>query len=253
MLEINIDVIQNVDFESFGQAQIEAFEQAIESLAIATRDKWVSLAQEKLQSSRSEYVRGLQESTSFQKNGRLDYQINLVGFLPNAVEGGLNPYDMKPGLLGGKAAAKNQGKYVTIPFRHYPSAQSAERVPTKVPNYKQDLANVMKRSGLGGIKKAPSGQALQGKVGIAKGTQKYVQKLKPHHKNTIFEGLTQYQKTYQKSTQSQFMTFRRVSQKSDPSSWLHPGIKAVRIVPEVESWVQEQLSTIVESIAKGDV
>lgn len=251
MLKIDIDVLQNVDFESFGMAQIEAFDQAIESLAVATRDKWISLAQEKLRSTRADYIKGLQESNSFQKNGALDYQINLVGFMPNAVEGGMSPYDMKPGLLGGKAAAKNGGRYVTIPFQHRKSSNSTQNA--KIPNYKQDLAKVLKNSGLGGIKKAPSGLALQGKVGIAKGTQRYVKKLKPQHKNTIFEGLTQYQKTYEKKTENTFMTFRRVSKNSDPSSWLHPGIKAAKIMPEVEDWVKEQVNLIVESLGRGTV
>jgi hypothetical protein len=39
-------------------------------------------------------------------------------------------------------------------------------------------------------------------------------------------GLTQYKKWYQSATQSQYMTFRRVSENSDDLAWKHPGMSA---------------------------
>lgn len=246
-MHVVVDISKNIDLESLSEAQLEVFQQSIESLALATRDKWVSLAQNRLSSARSEYVRGLQENTSFVKNDDLNYEINLVGDLANDLEGGKASFDMKPGLLGGKAAAKNGGKYVTIPFRHFKNSSTAH-ANNSVPNYKNDLKNVLKQSGLGRIKKNQNGVALQGKVGTATGTQKYVNKLKAKHKTTIFEGLTQYQKTYSKTTQSQLMTFRRVSVNSPANSWIHPGFKALNLLQEVEGWVQDQSSLITESL-----
>lgn len=242
-MKIKVELFNDVDFTSISEQHIEYFEQSIRSLALATRDKWVSLAQSKLKSARQEYIRGLQEKTSFVENGPMNYEINLVGDLANDIEGGKSSFDMKPGLLGGKAAAKNGGNYVTVPFKHSKSSNTAfNNVST--PNYESDLKKVLKKSGLGKIKKNASGVALQGKVGKATGTQAYIKKLKSKHKNTIFEGLTQYQKTYNKTTQSQLMTFRRVSRNSDPASWIHPGFQPLNLLSEVEQWVQDQAELI---------
>lgn len=249
MINIDLKIDKDIDFESLGAAEIGAIDNAIESLAISTRDKWVALAKEKLKSARSEYVRGLQEKSSLKKTGSLEYEVALVGWLPNAVEGGINPFDMKPGLLGGKNAAKNDGKFATVPFRHFKGAKAAERV-SKAPNYKKDLANVLKNSGLDKVIKDSKGKAIEGKVGVASGTSKLgIKKLKPHHKSTIFEGLTKYQKNYKKSTGSQLMTFRRVSRNSDPASWLHPGLPGVHLMRDVEKYVREQSDLIFKTIA----
>lgn len=250
MINIEIDVTENLNIEDWGNAQIQAFDASIEALALSARDKWIEIAQDRLKSARGDYIRGLQEDLSFQANGEMDYQINLVGWLPNAVEGGMAPYDMKPILLNGPAAAKNGGRYMTVPFRHYKDSQSAERM-NKAPNYKQDLQKVLKQSGLGKIKKNLQGKPLSGKVGVARGTDSYIKKLKPHHKNSIFEGLTQTQKTYGNSTQSQLTTFRRVSRNSAPESWLHPGINAANLRFELTDWINEQVETMLKEITKG--
>lgn len=249
MINIDIKIDKDIDFGSLGTAEIGAIDNAIESLAISTRDKWVALAKENLKSARFEYVRGLQEKNSLKKTGSLEYEVALVGWLPNAVEGGISPFDMKPGLLGGKNAAKHGGKYANVPFRHFTGAQSAERI-SKAPNYKQDLAKVLKNSGLDKIIKDSKGKALEGKVGVASGTARLgIKKLKPHHKSTIFEGLTRYQKRYNKKTGSQLMTFRRVSRNSDPISWLHPGLPGVHLMKDVEKYIRDQVDLIFKSIA----
>mgnify|MGYP001581022848 FL=1 len=46
------------------------------------------------------------------------------------------------------------------------------------------------------------------------------------HKSNIYEGMVKIQKTYEKATQSKYMTFRRVSDLSDPMAWIHPGFNA---------------------------
>ncbi len=58
-------------------------------------------------------------------------------------------------------------------------------------------------------------------------------KLKEHHKTDIFAGMVRQEKTYAKATQSQYTTFRAVSDKSDDASWLHPGIEGQHLFEEV--------------------
>ena len=49
------------------------------------------------------------------------------------------------------------------------------------------------------------------------------------HKNSIYEGVQRNDKTYEKATGAKFSSFRRVSDKSDPASWIHTGIKARKL------------------------
>jgi len=236
MIRVDVTEYVSADLESLGAAELIIFDAAIESLAKATHVEWQNLAQTRLKSSRSEYIRGINTT----QRGEREWEISLNGWLPNAVEGGLNPFDMKPGLLGGKKAkiAKDGSKYTTIPFRHFRNSKSAERI-SKVPNYKTDLAKVLRATGLG--KKTMVGT---GKVGVAKNTASLVAKLKPHHKTNIFEGLTKYQKMYGKKVGNQYMTFRRVSDKSDPVAWLHPGIRAANLLADVEMFARSEAEVI---------
>lgn len=236
-----------MNMEEFGAEQLHAIDIGIRSLAENTRDKWISLAQERLKSARSEYINGLQDDESFQQTGESSYEISLVGKMPNMFESGFSSYDMKPGMLGGKNAktTKTGKRYATVPFRHYKNAKAAERI-SKVPNYKQDLKRVLKHSGLGQTKKG-----LVGKVGVANTGSLGIAKLKAHHKTDIYQGITQYQKNYGKKTESTLTSFRRVSEKSDPASWLHPGYSGAHLMPEVGAFVEEQIGILIDTVLRG--
>ena len=58
-------------------------------------------------------------------------------------------------------------------------------------------------------------------------------------KNKTYDGLQRIVKSYQKATQSQYMTFRRVSDKSDLNSWWHPGYSGVKIAEGLMPFAQK--------------
>lgn len=43
------------------------------------------------------------------------------------------------------------------------------------------------------------------------------------------------------ATQNQYFTFRRVSDKSDPAAWWHPGFNARHFVLMVQRWLEAQI------------
>jgi len=245
---IKIDLTE-ADIKTAGNLDLAALEASVFNLAIASRNKWIELANTQLKSSRAEYVRGLQETRSFEKTGKISYEITLIGQLANMLEVGFASFDMKPGLLSGpKAKVSATGKrYTTVPFAHYPSAKTPDR-SNRVPNYKADLAKIMKAYNMSGIYRAKSGRPLTGKVAVAKNTSAIVNKMKPHHTAPIFEGMTKYQKG---STHSTYTTFRRVSQSSLPESWIHPGVAAKLIMPQVVAWAEKRASLIIQGLAEG--
>lgn len=62
-------------------------------------------------------------------------------------------------------------------------------------------------------------------------------KLAEHHKTDIFAGMVRMRHTYARATQTQYGTWRTISE-SNPEGWRHPGIEARNIARSVEEWVQ---------------
>lgn len=172
--------------------------------------------------------------------------------LAEKLEKGCGPWDMKPALLGGpKARMGKNGRYNIIPFRHGTSARHApdsnfKTMPQDI--YKQ--ARQLKASVKQGNKTA-WGERLTGTEA------RYAPGKNPtsghHHKNGRFEGMVKIQKTYAKATQSKFMTFRVVSDRSAPGSWIHPGYKPHNIVRAVEAHCRPAIEDMIQAAAERDL
>ena len=63
-------------------------------------------------------------------------------------------------------------------------------------------------------------------------------------KSGKFEGMIKLQKTYKEGVQNTYLTFRRVSLKSDPDSWWHPGFKQIRILEKLAHYTETQLKLL---------
>lgn len=175
------------------------------------------------------------------KSARLDYISNiqvidegfaraavvLTGSLPNAIEQGEGSYDMKPGLLNGPNAKMTASgvKYNTIPFSWgTPGA------------LQENFSNVMPEQVHAIIKSKPVRDGYNSSEGVKRGElpllfqQREVKKIKVpgtnviqqyQHKHSVYEGIRKQQDNVTK--QNRYMSFRRVSENSNPLSWIHPG------------------------------
>lgn len=169
------------------------------------------------------------------------------------LEFGRGPWDMKPMLLNGpKARISKKGiAYNIIPFRHaVPGGTKNTAVGRVMPKdiYKQ--ARAMKASVEG------KGMTVWG--GKLTGTEhKYGPGKNPTtgapHKAGKFEGMVRIEKTYERATQNKYMTFRVVSEKSDPGSWYHPGYPAYHIADQVKNYCRPHVEAVIEQAAKDDL
>jgi hypothetical protein len=250
-----------INISTLDYTAIETFKAAVGNLAIAAQNYWIQSAQRKLRTSREIYVNGLRQSESYRSysasSGADVFEVQLVGKMPNNFEFGMESFDMKeirPGWLGGKKAktAKDGSKYATIPFKH--STGNSPRFDytgkAKEANLKMHLRNAVRNYGLNRMVRAASGAVKEGAV-----------KRIPNNAavHNYLSGLTRYQVTTRGTTQgglprgsSQLMTFRRISTKSDPESWIHPGLDGANILPMVESWVDQQMDKIIDVVLTGD-
>lgn len=70
-----------------------------------------------------------------------------------------------------------------------------------------------------------------------------------------FEGLVKFSKQYDKGRGGQYMTFRRVSDRSDPSSWYHPGFARIPIMFLLSQYIDQKLphlwASYISSLSQG--
>lgn len=146
-------------------------------------------------------------------------------------------FDQKPGLLNGpKAKVSKKGIiYNTIPFSHSPYSKAP--LNEKGTQLRNDLLRVIKANNLDKIIKDSSGTPKQGVVARLKNTG--VKNL---------EGLLKIQKTYDKATQSKYVSFRRVSENSPSTSWNHPGYKGAHIFDDLEKYIDNQVDVIINAL-----
>jgi len=213
-----------------------AIQEGIATSILVIRDRWYQEAQKLLKSSRTEYLLGLSsESIMYPYEGDpFVGAIFLQGELPNMLESGFKPFDMKPGFQRSPMAKRTkggQGWYLTIPFRHSTpgSFMYGKPMDQEIYNKAKKLQHWTKMRVKGGEKTSWTGYK---------------------HKANIYDSLTRITKQYARTKQSQYMTFRRASSNSDPLSWMHPGFSGVHIAERLESYSEQIVRRIINTNIK---
>jgi len=174
---------------------------------------------------------GLRQTRQEYKNAMMqpefeDSRNAVVGLIPTEsnlalmIEDGASSWDMKEGFekSSKKTMKADGGWYLTIPFRYATNEAIGESMAFsgKLPKEIQKIAK----------KVSPATIAMQDlpeqyqKIGLNKTTG-------TSHKNPIFEGLGKRNIASTKNEKrSGYMSFRRVSDKSEEGSWQHPGFEA---------------------------
>jgi hypothetical protein len=206
---------------------------AISSTLMVTKSHWEQIAQQKLTTTRADYMLGLNSDNSLEFPDELTGVLTLRGKWANMLETGFQPFDMKDGFSKGKRVQKKDGGwYQTIPMRHRTPGQSGSAVGgSEMPS------DIYSRA-----------RAMRGNTGRLTGTEKSYPAQTSwtgyQHKNGIYEGMVRNRKKYDKATQSSYFTFRRVSDKSDPMSWWHPGFVGVKAISIVEPFAQSTFNKV---------
>lgn len=228
MGEININVTtMGITLDQLvSQKATNAIQLAITTSLALVKDKWQSEVQHQLHSTIPLYLQGLDFNSVVYPFGNDVFSgaVVLNGQLPNMLESGFAAFDEKVGFSKSskKHTSKDGGWYLTIPLRHSTPGSFMYGPPMTDQIYSQAklLANRQHLTIKGGQKTSWTG---------------YV------HKNNIYDGLTRVIKSYSNSNakQSQYFTFRRVSNKSDKKSWWHPGYSGVKISDTLEPYAMK--------------
>lgn len=248
MSSIHIDVTQFgvKPSDIMAPAVVGAIQTAITSSLAVIKDKWQYEAQQKLNSTRPMYMMGLDfNSIVYPYDGQqFSGAVILRGKLPNMIESGFSAFDMKLGFSKSpkRKITKNKdgssGWYLTIPMRHGTPNSFMYGQPMPKDVYAE-------------ARKLKDGQSLSVSGGQGTSWNGY------QHKTNKYDGLTRIIKSYtnpdtQKTTrQSYFMTFRRVSNNSDPSSWMHRGYIGAKIADSIMPYSTEIFETNLKNALSG--
>jgi hypothetical protein len=226
-LKISFDLSEITKDFQVAKSQIpKLLNSVLNDVALAVHTNWREEANSKLHGTRAMYLRGLQMPVIAGKTAT----VALIGTVPNMLESGATAFDMKVGFkMSGKVTMKKDGKgwYITIPFRFATSGAvgESEAFSGKMPQSVNDIAQGLK--GKQQIKEPQLPKNLQGVRGVrkeVKGERKVYGAYT--HKSNIYSGITKKVAAYGQTTQSKYMSFRRVSDLSDPDAFIHPGFTA---------------------------
>ena len=201
----------------------------VQTVTTAIHSAWMDEAKHQLGSTRDQYI----NSIIVVDKGPFENLLTLVGTLPNMIEQGQDPYDMKEGFARSnkkKITKDKDGKigwYLTIPFTWAsPGALGESSQFTGV--LPKDISSLLKKKQkTHGQQASLSLKDMPSEFQIPKTRPSMLldNKLVPEYKNknSIYEGLSQ------KSKGGKVMSFRRVSSNSDDNSWMHRGLKAANL------------------------
>jgi hypothetical protein len=195
------------------------------------------------------YVRSIQDGLRFPDD--LTGEVFTTSPHGKLIEDGIEPFDMKSKMLASPKVrrGKTGTKYITIPFRiGTPKTVTMQAMPTSVYNQAKNLSYSRRGGTLQGGKSVYKWGGRLGSSGLGQRTQ-----IGGNRMDASGRGYTwktgQYSgmvKMGQKG-HTQYMTFRRLSENSDPRSWQHPGVKPRPIRKAVVENTRKDVLALVRS------
>ncbi len=190
-------------------------------------------------------------------SGRFVRLILATHWIAENTEHGYPAWDMKPMLLSGPKSRLNKKgeRYNVIPFRHGTTDKGGEHFkPMPVDIYEQ--AKELRATTAAGIRKLAQGDRLRGTEAAYPPQTKRITKRDGTvatytHKRGIYEGMIRLQGDGAKG--SQYLTFRVVSDNSDPNSWYHPGRPPQPVLPFLEAYCRPRIETLLREAAVLDL
>jgi hypothetical protein len=244
----------------------ELVEAVLTDVATAARAKWIRLAQQRLRSSMQDYVNGIQEVES--RPG--ERVLTLVGWLANAVERGIEAFDLRETVLKNAEVSAAGNRYAHVPFRHsVPSAAGLAATPMGErygPQGEQSRAFAS-----GGFYDRGTARRLGEQIyALAKRMKFYggqfgpglfhrersdrlpsglAPRLAPWHKTDLYAGMVRTRPAAP-GHRAQYMTWRTISE-GVPEGWIHPGIEPRHLAEEVGQYAMGLVPRVIRSTLAG--
>ena len=231
---INIDLTNLIEEFDLDGEQIENLgSQLIDQISHTFFNALRTEVNQRLKGAREVYLKGL----SMRKIDPLTSEIVLEGWLPNALEEGIDEFDMKEGFSkSDKIKISKYGNwYLTIPFKHSTPGSSGETgkpLPKEIHNIVKKQSTPLKKVQI------PESYRVQQIKELANG-KTY------QHKSSIYEGV---RKEDSERKNSGYISFRRAGAKSDPNVFIHPGFEARNFFGKALDNIDRDIPVIADEI-----
>lgn len=233
MMPIQFDFSSLRDEFSMSQQDVDGLlDFAVKEITAEFANKWEEQAARELHSTRNLYIRSIIVTDP----GKFMGAVELTNDVPNMIESGASPYDMKPILLGGeKVKYTVEGKkYTTVPFSIGTPKALPENFSTIMPEpvYEAIKQKPFEVEIPGGVRtKGLTEMEVPEKYRLPETRKVPIPKSKAFgeytHKSSIYQGIVRQKSDV--TGQNSYTSFRRVSENSDPLSWIHPGFTAANL------------------------
>lgn len=263
LVDIDMDALLPAEVRGLIQSTGKLAEAVLDDIATSALLKWRQLASMNLHTSKAQYLDSIQD-IEVREGERV---ISLVGWLAEAVETGVESYDLKTGLLRcGARKSKAGHRYRPIPFRHAtPGATTGQAGAPMGERYgpvhqaslatpgalSQGAAAALGKAVYKEAKKLKAGQRLPVGAGGAK-------KLASWHATDLFAGMAKRSMQYPSGKQtSGYLTFRMVSENPNienaGAKWLHPGIEAREFAEQVADHARQLVGPAVQNAFRAAI
>jgi hypothetical protein len=213
------------------------------------RNIWIKIARQELHSSAANYISGIGEP----KRRGSTVTLTLHGGLPNMIEEGCGPFDMKKGFLKSPKAKRDKRghKYITIPLTLKSTGAKGGQPPV-MPGPIYNMAMKLSFGQSMNLPKRYEGWGLRSK--LSRDLKKW-----GHYtwKTSPFQGITKFQRYpglvplgLPRERLAVYKTFRRVSEKSDPNSWIHPGFRRRGFIERVSNTMRDLFPNLLDKAAE---
>lgn len=231
MIPIQIDISEILmTYQSVAESKNEFAAFLVDKMVDTVQFEWENQIKGSLHSTREEYRKAIYVERPDDHNAIIGLSAT-ESQLALMIEEGCSPFDIKSGMEKSdkKHTKADGGWYITIPFRFATSEALAEsavfsnRMPLSVQNavLNQPTNPITNRTVplTDAIVPTPYDAIKSNK------TTGYV------HKSSIYEGLHRRDvSSTKKENRGGYMSFRRISDKSDPDSWIHSGFEAKKLM-----------------------
>lgn len=202
-----------------------------------------------LNSTRNRFLRSIKviDSGRLESTVLLDYSKDP---LIKKIEEGAGPFDMKIGLLGSSKVkvTKKGKKFITVPFR-WATSDSVGESDVFTGKLPKSIHTIVKQKTAGSslslsdIPKSISGAGNRSKISDSEGKTLFDSYA---HKNSVYEGIVK--ETDSATKQNKYISFRRVSENSDPSAFIHPGFIAKKFMDSslAEMNIEEEIGVLID-------
>ena len=226
ILPIHIDLSEVAEAMKLQVKQCYALDEYVLDRVVERYGKlWEDEVKQNLRSTRGDYLRAMSfQRLSFQE-AEFTLHYSEENPVPIMIEVGTSPFDIKEGFRTSLKSKdkKGGGWYLPVPFRLATSEALAESsvFSGRLPKAVQDAVRKFGRLTPENIPQA-YGSIGQRELINRMGMQVEAYK----HKFSIYAGLQRRDiSSTTKEKRGGYMTFRRVSDKSDPNSWWHRGFE----------------------------